>query len=267
MKDHYWVQSREKRLSVMLHIPEPFLEEKPLVICCHGFTGDKIGANQLTLNLANNLEEEGYAVVRFDFLGSGDSDGSFKSDTLVSGWRKDLENIIHWVKEDPRLKSLPIILYGHSLGGLIVLTHSDLEGFISARIVFAPVTNPVENFREVILNLELWKKSLAGEQIANFYGKNFRLESQFVKELVSQNYDPIGNAAKLTTPLLIVHGTKDSAVPISGSEKLYNSYQGPKEIIQLKIDHLASDNHELVQEAIINWLQTALVDIFVYDKN
>lgn len=256
MKDHFWVKSRGKRLSVMLHMPDAFRDGNPLVLCCHGFTGDKIGANQLTLNLANALEGEGYAVVRFDYLGSGDSDGNFESDTFVSGWKEDLENMIRWVKEEPRLQASPIILYGHSLGGLVVLTHQDPNHFISARIVFAPVINPVENFREIILSPELWEKSLAGETIANFFGKSFRLESQFVKELVSKNYDTIGNAAKLTTPLLIVHGTKDSAVPIRGSEKLYNTYQGSKEFIQLDIDHLASNNHGLLQKAIMSWLKT-----------
>lgn len=258
MKDHHWVQSRGKRLSVMLHLPDNYHKEKPLILCCHGFTGDKVGANQLTLNLASTLEEKGYVVVRFDYLGSGDSDGSFKSDTFVSGWREDLENTINWVKSDPRLEYSPIILYGHSLGGLIVLLHEDLHNVISARIVFAPVIRPIENFRDIILGPDLWERSLAGETIANFYGKSFTLERQFVHELVSQNYNPIGNANKLSTPLLIIHGTKDSAVPIDGSVELYNAYQGQKKFIQLETDHLASNNNYLLQEVIIDWLPMAL---------
>ena len=57
MKDHVWIPSRNGRLSAMVHLPETFQAGDPLVVCCHGFTGDKIGSNQLTRNLAAFLEK------------------------------------------------------------------------------------------------------------------------------------------------------------------------------------------------------------------
>jgi len=254
MKEHVWIPSRGERLSAMLHTPAEAKKDTPIVICCHGFTGDKIGANQLTLNLAKTLECAGYIVVRYDSLGSGDSEGEFSSDTVVSGWKEDLVNVLSWVKQQTRFLASPIILYGHSLGGLVVLTHNTFEQDVVGRIVFAPVIHPIANFRDVILGPDLWSKSLEGETIANFFAKGFKLEGQLVKELVARDYDPIGAAAKLATPLLIIHGLNDVAVPIQGSVELFQSYTGPKLFQKPTIDHVATGSCEVVSKLVLEWL-------------
>lgn len=253
MKNHFWINSRSKRLSVMVHMPSKFYEGCPLVVCCHGFTGDKIGFSQLTLNLANRLEEEGYGVVRFDYIGSGDSDGCFAEDTTVEGWQEDLRNVLGWVRN--QFRRSPIVLYGHSLGGLVVLTHQD-EIDIIGRAVFAPVIRPIENFRDIILGRELWQQSLTGRPIANFFGKGFKLNSQFVQELVTNDYRPLACAARLNTPILIVHGKLDVVVPIQGSLDLFDQYQGTKQIMTIDADHVATGRQDALQKEVVNWLKT-----------
>lgn len=255
MKEHVWITSRNKRLSAMLHLPAGFGAGTPLVVCCHGFTGNKVGYNHLTLNLANYLEDIGYGVLRFDFLGSGDSEGEFAIDTIVSGWRQDLKNVLKWVKENEEFSKVPVILYGHSLGGLIVLSHEDRAGQVAARIVFAPVTEPISNFRDIILGPDLWAKALAGKTIENFFDKGFVLQSQFVKDLVQSNYQPVIAASKLSTPLFIVHGTADAVVPIRGSELLAKHYQGYKEFAITKFDHGALGAQKEFQVVIGDWLK------------
>ncbi|MBP2667342.1 MAG: exosortase system-associated hydrolase 1 [Firmicutes bacterium] len=253
MKDHFWIPSRGKRLSAMLHMPDEVNKDTPIIVCCHGFTGDKIGANQLTLNLAKELERSGYIVVRFDYLGSGDSDGDFPTDTIVTGWKEDLINVLAWVRNQSRFSASPLLLYGHSLGGLVALTHSATDQGIAARIVFAPVIYPIPNFQH-ILGAELWAQSVAGQPIANFFGKGFRLEGQFVKDLLENNYDPLGNAVQLKTPLLVIHGLEDVAVPIQGSIDLYEKYAGPKLFLKPQIDHVATGNYEVPPRLILEWL-------------
>ena len=254
MKEHIWIPSRGLRLSAMLHQPAEVRRDTPLIICCHGFTGDKVGANQLTLNLAKKLAQAGYNALRFDFLGSGDSEGEFAADTIVSGWQTDLRNVVAWVKHQAEFAETPILLYGHSLGGLIALTALTNEPKIAGRVVFAPVLHPIANFRDIILGPELWAQSVAGKLIANFFAKGFSLQDQFVKDLLANDYDPIGEAAKLQTPLLIIHGTSDLAVPPAGSEELLQKYAGPKEIHRPQIDHVATGSIEVLPQIIIPWL-------------
>lgn len=225
------------------------------MVCCHGFTGDKVGYNQLTLNLANFMEKSGYGVIRFDFLGSGDSDGDFSTDTFVAGWKEDLWNVLSWVNDQQQLATSPIILYGHSLGGLVVLSHPDSQQPIAGRMVFAPVTYAIDNFREIIFGRELWHKSIIGEEIANFFERGFHLENQFVQDLMKNNYRPIEAAAELSTALLIIHGTLDVVVPIEGSRDLYDKYQGSKDFVELDIDHGAVGAQDKLQVAIGSWLK------------
>ena len=53
MKDHVWITSRGGRLSAMVHQPDAFRVGMPVVVCSHGFTGNKVGYNHLTVHLAS----------------------------------------------------------------------------------------------------------------------------------------------------------------------------------------------------------------------
>ena len=254
MRDHTWVSSRNKRLSVMVHRPAGFSQGTPVFVFSHGFGGDKIGANQLTKNLADFIEELGYGVVRFDYAGSGDSEGNFANDTSVAGWRQDLENIVTWVHEQDDFTQSPILLYGHSLGGLVALTHPAGDKRIVARIIFAPVTQAVENFRDIIFGQELWQQALQGENIKNFYGRAYTLKPQFVQDLMTHTYSPTENLAGTAQPLLFIHGTSDDVVPLAGTEVVYAAYSGKKELVITDFDHVAAGQQEELQQIIGKWL-------------
>lgn len=236
----------------MIHASETAAADVPVVICCHGFTGDKVGANQLMRNLAQCLEAAGFCAVRFDFAGSGDSEGDFAADTTVAGWQDDLRSVAAWVGN--QLPGRPVYLLGHSLGGLVALTAA--ERGVAGRIAVAPVVHPVENFRDTILGPELWAKAARGERIANFYGKGFALDSGFVADLTADGYNALAVVAACAAPLLIVHGTADAAVPIAGSEELYAACAAPKEFVLLDAaDHVFAGRHDELGAVIVKWLQ------------
>ena len=252
MKIHHWVESRNYRLSVIEHKPESVKAGAPLVICCHGFTADKVGANQLMLNMGKALERAGIPAVRFDYAGSGESEGEFAKDTTVKAWQHDLQSILAWVKQQPEIAGLPVYLLGHSLGGLIVLT-ADYPA-IAGRIAVSPVIHPIANFRDIIFGGELWKNSLDGQTIANFIGKGFSLEPDFVRDLLAGEYAPLVVAKTYRTPLLIVHGDNDAVVPIEGSRELAQVYGGEKEFTVLPADHVFTGQHKLLQNVVVEWL-------------
>jgi uncharacterized protein len=253
MKEHRFVRGR-KELSVMVHNLSQAAADLPVFIMCHGFTGDKIGANQLHLNVALGLERAGKVVVRFDFAGSGESEGVFAEDTTVIGWLEDLRTIVEWVKGNPEFKGAPIVLSGHSLGGMLVIIYPK-DNAITERITLAPVVRPIGNFK-VILGPALWEKAAGGETIANFYNKGFELKDGIlVKDLIRNDYQPLKAAAELKTPLLIIHGDADCAVPVEGSEELYRIYRGKKQFHRLEgADHVFTGRHTKVHSLIADWL-------------
>lgn len=250
MKEHKWITSRGKRLSAMVHTPAAPAAGSPVAVFCHGFTGDKVGANQLMLNLATAVAGAGLRAVRFDFAGSGDSEGVFAADTTVAGWREDLASALAWARGE--FPGAPLFLVGHSLGGLVVLCETDPE--VAGRVAVAPVVYPLANFADTILGRELWTKALQGERIANFYGKGFALDSGFVADLVAADYQPLAAAGAYDAPLLIIHGTADVAVPLAGSRELYAGYRGPKEMALLEADHVFTGRHQELGAVIVKWL-------------
>ncbi|KLU63127.1 hypothetical protein CEB3_c04770 [Peptococcaceae bacterium CEB3] len=61
----------------MEHFPTDMSDEEiPAVILFHGFTGTKLEPHRLLLKISHALEKLGFASFRFDFLGSGESDGA-----------------------------------------------------------------------------------------------------------------------------------------------------------------------------------------------
>lgn len=254
MKEHVWINSRGQRLSAMLHKCNS-AENSPLIIICHGFTADKIGTNQLNLLLANSIQRAGFHALRFDFLGSGDSDGSFLEDTTVSGWREDLSNVVECVRDHIDLRHSPVYLLGHSLGGCVVLLHENNDVKIRGRILLAPVIHPASNFQNIIFGLERWNKALSGATISNFLDKGFSISKNFVYDLVESNHLPLQSANSYTDPILLIHGTNDQVVPYEGSVTLFQQYQGEKELHSIaESNHVFLNFMDEVQDKVINWL-------------
>ena len=104
----------------VVNTPDDFDENKkyPTVIIFHGFGGDRNGSVNFRINHAKYLTERGFVVFRFDFSGSGESDGSFY-DMTVSREEKELEMIHDFAKMKYYVDKDRLYWIGHSLGGVL----------------------------------------------------------------------------------------------------------------------------------------------------
>ena len=86
-------------------------------------------------HISRSLVNAGYAVLRFDFTGLGQSEGEFEN-TSFSTNQGDLESAFEWLKEH---LEAPALLIGHSLGGTALLhTASRLEGVKAIATIGSP---------------------------------------------------------------------------------------------------------------------------------
>lgn len=90
----------------------------PTVIFYHGFSMDRVGQRGLHEEFARECVKNGYACVRFDFLGLGESDGAF-CDMTPSGEVEQAIAIYRWTEKQDFVDRDKLVIVGHSLGGAV----------------------------------------------------------------------------------------------------------------------------------------------------
>ncbi len=108
------------------------------LILCHGYGGDMAG--RYLRQIAATLGADGVATVRFDFTnGAGMSDGELR-DASVSGYADDLDDVLDFVRAQPRLRAGTFAIGGHSYAGMPIIVvaarRRDIAGVFFLAAVF-----------------------------------------------------------------------------------------------------------------------------------
>jgi len=180
----------------------------PCVVFLHGFTGMRIEAGFLFVRMARLLAQQGVAAVTFDFMHSGESDGSFDQ-MLVSGEIADALHVFAWAQGQPFVDRARVGVLGFSLGGLVASCLMGRVPQCKAAALLAPTT--VNN-----LCRHATKSSPHGEKGQVVLGPHV-LHPRFFEDLRTLN--PLDELAKSPRPTLVVQGTGDTAVPPAVSEE------------------------------------------------
>lgn len=218
----------------MLHRPEKVEGKVPMVLLFHGFTGNKMESHFIFVKLCRRLEELGLASLRFDFLGSGESDGEFKDMTL-SGELKDAEAVLEFAKSLDWIDRDNIYVVGLSMGGAVA---SMLAGQHSDDIRKLCLWAPAGNMPQLIESR--LKDLLASGDVEDDFDYydlgGFLLGREYVEDIKS--IDIYGLASPYEGEVLIVHGEKDPAVPLSASHKYMEIYGDQAELYVIEgADH------------------------------
>lgn len=205
-------------LRGMLHVPDNAGGKLPLAIIFHGFTGNKMEPHFMSVKLSRLLEKKGIASVRFDFGGSGESDGDFVNMTL-SGELNDAHNILDYVKTLEFVDVSRIAAVGLSMGGAVAsMLAGERKDDIQALCLWAPAGN----IKDIV-----YSKGLDGKMdifrkagYADFGG--LLLGVGFVDDVLE--LDIYKKAEAYDKNVFIVHGDDDPTVPLSASEKYMEIY-------------------------------------------
>jgi len=218
------IESRGLALRGMLHIPEDANGGLPIVCIYHGFTGNKIESHFAFVKLSRLLEKEGIANVRFDFGGSGESEGDF-IDMTISKELEDARAVLNYAKALDFAAPNRIGVVGLSLGGAISgMLAGDCRDDIKALCLWAPAGN-MNMLLESITDDKMQKARKMGfidigEIIPGWGG--LAIGIGFIEELFK--LDVYKKAALYNKKVLLIHGEKDDVVPLSVSEKYLKIY-------------------------------------------
>nr|WP_299343901.1 bifunctional alpha/beta hydrolase/OsmC family protein [Allomuricauda sp.] len=217
----------------------------------HCFTCSK---NLLAVkNISRSLTANGFAVLRFDFTGLGESEGDF-ADTNFSGNVEDLVAAADYLKEN---YTAPTLLIGHSLGGAAtIFAAADIKS-VNALVTIGAPANPV-HVRH-LLKSGLEEIESKGEAVVNLSGRDFKIKKQFLDDLETKSLAT--TAKSLRKPLLIMHSPQDDTVSIKNAEEIYVAAHHPKSFVSLDgADHLLSNKEDsrYVGEVIAGWAKRYL---------
>ncbi|MBO3839941.1 MAG: alpha/beta fold hydrolase [Thermoproteota archaeon] len=248
---HVFVKNMGERISTVIHIPDE--TPAPAVVFSHGFTGNKIETHRLFVRAARKMSKEGFVAVRFDFRGSGESDGEFEEMT-ISSEVSDLNAVLNFLASRMEIIREKMGLVGLSLGGVVsILTAAQNP------IVKAVCTWSSPAYLRLLSSL---RDSFGADlsQIEKGYvdlPSGYRIGRMFFEDALK--HDIINSCARISPrPMLIIHGSQDSVVPVEHARMLYDGAGEPKKIVIIEgADHTFNRREweDKVIELTIEWFK------------
>lgn len=204
-------------------------------ILAHCFTCSK---NLSALkNISRGLTSNGFAVLRFDFTGLGNSEGDF-SNTGFSANINDLIDAAEMLRQDHQA---PALLVGHSLGGAAVLVAARWIPEVKAVVTIGAPSHPSHVLHLLKEGMETILKT--GSAVINIGGRDFRIRKKFLDDLEGLPSAKLSSPLRL--PLLLMHSPEDQVVGIENARDLYEAASHPKNFICLDgADHLLTNESD-----------------------
>ncbi|HET8838432.1 MAG TPA: alpha/beta fold hydrolase [Flavobacteriaceae bacterium] len=199
------------------------------VIFAHCFTGNKNFS--AVVDISRALIAAGFAVLRFDFTGLGESEGLFEN----TNFSHNIDDLIAASDFLSKNYEPPTMIIGHSLGGTAAIYASHHLKNIKAVATIASPADP-DHIKNLLKN-DLEEIEKTGKAVVNIGGRNFTIKKSFLDDLEIEAYDQI--LEEMHKPILIFHSPQDKIVSVENAEKLYKLAQHPKSFISLEgADHL-----------------------------
>lgn len=229
MKEQYIeLETKYGTMRGMLHAPEDTSKKYPILVMCHGFTGNRIDANFIFVRFAREASKNNIGVLRLDFIGSGESDGSFSDMTFL----REEDQAREVVKLAKSFKwADKVYLMGFSMGGAIAArVASKLNNSIDKLLLWSPAGN----MKEMAINI-FDNGRLLGNGNIDLSG--LELSRDFLEELKS--FDLYDGVCKYKGESCVIHGGNDQGVPKNYGEKYNKIFNGEFHIIE-NADHVYS---------------------------
>lgn len=242
--------SRGFLLDARLDLPVENNDNSTLtfIIFCHCFTCRK--ETITTFRLSRLLAESGFAVLRFDFTGLGNSEGDFSA-TTFSTTQDDLRCAIDFLQKNYHA---PAYLMGHSLGGTTALSVAQDANSVKGVVTVASPSEPEHVLHHFGHALTLLEQNMAASfEVA---GQFFDIDPEFVDDV--RNMDMQTCLSGLQKPVLIFSIENDALVDEQNAEQISQWTSGKTTVTRLtETDHLLSDRKTTadVADRIIEWIK------------
>ena len=219
-------------------------------------------------DFAKNLTQKNIGVFCIDLIGHGKSNGKRGHIKSFEDYINAVENGMIYIRK--KFLDTPIILFGHSLGGLICLKFLlDRE---SKEIEKAIVSSPwIETalkipkhllfihkiFQKITPRLQLSNNLITShlsknQKIVNDYESDILVHDKITLNLFSEILttieDVLKRSSRIKVQTFIYHGKNDKIISYKGTEKIANSIPNNKFIL---FDNIYHEPHNDIEKDVI----------------
>jgi alpha-beta hydrolase superfamily lysophospholipase len=242
----------------------------------HGL-GEHIGRYTQLFELFN---EAGLYCAGFDHYGHGKSPGKRGDIIGYKHFNKEIETLISFVEKS--MHNLPIILYGHSMGGNIVLHHLlDKHPSVKCAIVSSPwlkSDTKIPAVKKLLSSVMLYLNpslTVSNELDPNGISSDPAEVKRYIEDtlvhdrisvrLFHQVTEAAGkilsNADKIDVPVLLLHGTSDTFTSHLGSKECADTNPDRIELklfpgMRHELHHESS--RDMVFKTVKTWLNSQI---------
>ena len=208
--EEIWCLNGEKQIYGIAYIPSGE-DSFPLIIFSHELGND----HESGIRYAERLAEAGYAAYVFDFcggtVGGNKSDGSNKEMSVLTE-ASDLEAVLESAKSWDFVDPDKIVLLGGSMGGLVTtVVGSRHQEEIAGMILMYPALSA-----KVDSGAERYGSEDEVPEDVSLFGGWIHVGKNYITDLWKVDFNQL--LSSYEGHLLLLHGDKDSTVPISWSE-------------------------------------------------
>jgi len=176
----------------------------PAALVVHGWGGS--AADMLPVSAP--LLDAGLHVLLLDTRCHGRSDQAVF--TSMPTFANDIRDALDWLRQQPQVDPARIVLVGHSVGAGACLIVAAGDPEIAAVVSLASMADP-RQFMADLLRQRLPRPltALALRYVEHVIGHRFT------------EFSPIHTIGRVNAPILLLHGQRDTTVPISDAHRLH----------------------------------------------
>ena len=273
--------SNDLELAGVLQLPDGLKkgERRAAFLVLHGFGSNKDGGNVVTVS--NLLTGLGYATLRFDMRGCGESQGA-RGRTICLEQVEDTRAALDYLSRNENVDARRIGVIGHSFGAAVAVYAAGVDSRIAACVSAGGWGDGVKKFRKQHESPEAWAKfqgmleegrrrKARGEtmmvprydivpirpELRHNLAPGSILEFPF--DVVESMYAFRANdvVRKIAPrPLLLLHPANDTVTPTEQSVDLFALAGQPTDLhLVAGVDHfMFSEGNTLVINLLRDWL-------------
>ena len=237
-EEPFAIKVKNEQIVGMVHYGK---ENFPIAIICHGWAAHRFFPEFL-LDAAREMSKKGINVIRFDFRGTGESQGKWEDQTITS-MLEDLDAIINFAKG--KFENDKICLVGHSQGAYVAFLKAARDKRVKCLVSWMGRMWDIED--SIFIINEYKRKGYV-------YTRYAIISRKYIQD--SLKYKLKEDIKNIKVPTLFIYGEKDDWTYPSSCFEIFNKLQAKKKLLILEdLDHHfnGKDSKKLLKETI-KWI-------------